>query len=68
MTLEQYANEIEEMDFQAQDICREEVDKIISQYCDQFNPDNELSVSECVIKMGLQTAKKLYDELVEFRY
>lgn len=61
-------NYIEQLDMNVCEDDMEQFQKVLSKYFKDINPDNELTILECIKKMPERTAKRLLDELLQFSY
>ena len=68
MSLEELANEIEDMDLNVNKKYVSAFDKTLEKYLKSVDPKNNLSIKDAVIKLGINKARKLYNDLLEYRY
>lgn len=67
-TLENIGNYIEKLDLTVYGSDRSCFNDIINKYCDKVDPNNELTIFKSIQKMDKYTAKKLLNELLQFKY
>jgi hypothetical protein len=72
MDLKDYRNkkaiEIEEMDLNVVDDDRKAFDVTLEKYISKYDPENKLSISECIKNMPTIEVRNLFDELLKFHY
>jgi flagellin-specific chaperone FliS len=68
LTLTDIGEYIEQLDINVCEEDMEQFQEVLDKYFKQINPDNELTILECVEKMPERMARKLLDELMQFSY